>query len=282
MRGSASDRVGEWAGVMAGGCSCATVAGGSYRTAAESLRPRRRAGLARALWATVVALTALGAVAAAESHPPTAGDGLGITPPPPPLPPFGPLAVRRLPISLRGAGDGNGGNGAVISPLLVRNASASVIIVHGTGGSGDNWSYLALALSFLRLNAVRWVLPTASERPTGASGALRASWFDVFGVDESSPEDEPNILAASDRITGLVAAEMARGMPAERVFVMGFSQGGAVALTHALRSPVRVGGTVVLSGWLPLRRRYPVAVRTTNSASPILMLHVCLGGRGKC
>ncbi|GAB0498499.1 hypothetical protein MMPV_009909 [Pyropia vietnamensis] len=198
---------------------------------------------------------------------------LGGHPSPPPPLHFAPLAVRRLPISLRGAGDGNGGDGAVINPLLVRNASASVIIVHGTGGSGDNWSYLALALSFLRLNAVRWVLPTAAERPTGVSGALRPSWFDVFGVDESSPEDEPNILAGSDRIRGLVAAEVARGMPAERVFVMGFSQGGAVALTHALRSPVRVGGTVVLSGWLPLRRRYPAAVEMTNSASPILMLH---------
>lgn len=193
-----------------------------------------------------------------------------------------PRVVRRLPISLRGAGDGNGGSGAVINPLLVRTASASVVIVHGTGGSGDNWSYLALALSFLRLNAVRWVLPTAAERPTGSSGAVRPSWFDVFGVDEASPEDEPNILAASDRIAGLVAAEVARGtVPSERVFVMGFSQGGAVALTHALRSPVRVGGTVVLSGWLPLRSWYPAAVSKANRDSPILMLHVRVGGGGE-
>ncbi|KAK1868010.1 hypothetical protein I4F81_010507 [Pyropia yezoensis] len=258
---------------MTGACPCATAAGRVRRPAADSPSPQRAVGLARALRAAAVAVAALNVAAAADCHLLSAGDGLGVSFPANNPPSFAPSAVRRLPISLRGAGDGNGGTGAVINPLLVRTASASVVIVHGTGGSGDNWSYLALALSFLRLNAVRWVLPTAAERPTGSSGALRPSWFDVFGVDESSPEDEPNILAAVDRIKGLVAAEVARGMPAERVFVMGFSQGGAVALTHALRSPVRVGGTVVLSGWLPLRTRYPVAVSEANRDSPILMLH---------
>lgn len=265
---------------MTDGCRSATAAGHVCWAAAEPHRPRWGAGLKLALRAAAVAVAALSAAAAADAHLPTAGDGLGVAPPATNPPFFSSPAVRRLPISLRGAGDGNGGSGAVINPLLVRDSSTSVVIIHGTGGSGDNWSYLALALSFLRLNAVRWVLPTAAERPAGSSGVLRPSWFDVFGVDESAPEDEPNILAAADRITGLVAAEVARGIPAERVFVMGFSQGGAVALTHALRSPVRVGGTVVLSGWLPLRRRYPAAVSEANRDSPILMLHVRWGGEG--
>jgi len=184
-------------------------------------------------------------------------------------------------VSLRGAGDGSGGAGAVLHPLLVRTPAASVVVLHGTGGSGDNWSYLALALSLLRLNAVRWVLPTAPARAGAASAPRRPSWFRVLGVTEGAPEDEANIVAASRRVAGLVAAEVDRGVPADRVFVLGFSQGGAVALTHALRSRVRVGGTVVLSGWLPLRKRYPEAVHAANAESPILMLHVRWGvGRG--
>lgn len=167
---------------MASGCSCASVAGGVCRPAAASRRPRRRAGLTWSLRAAAVAVAVLGAVAAADAHRPSSGDSVEPPPPPSSSSPITSLAVRRLPVSLRGAGDGNGGTGAVINPLLVRTASASVIIVHGTGGSGDNWSYLALALSFLRLNAVRWVLPTAAKRPTGASGARRPSWFDVYGV----------------------------------------------------------------------------------------------------
>jgi len=219
--------------------------------------------------------TALADVAGASAAPDLGGaDGA------PPAALLPPPTLRRLPVSLRGAGDGAGGAGAVLHPLLVRSPAASVVVLHGTGGSGDSWSYLALALSLLRLNAVRWVLPTAPVRAAAASGARRPSWFRVFGVSEAAPEDEANIVAASRRVAGLVAAEVARGVPAERVFVLGFSQGGAVALTHALRSPVRVGGTVVLSGWLPLRQRYPEAVSAANAKSPILMLHVRWGGGG--
>ena len=54
---------------------------------------------------------------------------------------------------------------------------------------------------------------------------------------------------------------------------MGFSQGGAIALHVALRSPVPLGGCVALSTWLPLRSEYPKALSPHARSVKILQIH---------
>ena len=42
-------------------------------------------------------------------------------------------------------------------------------------------------------------------------------------------------------------------VPAEKVVIAGFSQGGALALVNGLTGPHNFAGIVALSTWLPLR-----------------------------
>ncbi len=53
-------------------------------------------------------------------------------------------------------------------------------------------------------------------------------------------------------VEALIATEIARGVPASRIVLAGFSQGAAMTLMTGLRHPARLGGLIALSGYLPL------------------------------
>ena len=72
-------------------------------------------------------------------------------------------------------------------------------------------------------------------------------------------------------VQSLIADEVDSGIPAERIVVSGFSQGGAVALL-ALREPVKLAGVLGLSCYLPLANA-PLIVSPENKATPVLMCH---------
>jgi phospholipase/carboxylesterase len=99
------------------------------------------------------------------------------------------------------------------------------------------------------------------------------AWYDIVGLDRRSPEDEAGLSASAAAIRALVEREQARGVPADRIVLAGFSQGGAVALHTALRHPVRLGGVLALSTYLPLASRLPSEAHPANAAVPIFMAH---------
>src|SRR2546425_12903246 len=76
------------------------------------------------------------------------------------------------------------------------------------------------------------------------------AWYDVVG---DGSEDAAGIRASQARVEALIAREKARGFPAARVVLAGFSQGGAMALHTGLRHPERLAGINPLSGLPPPR-----------------------------
>ena len=73
----------------------------------------------------------------------------------------------------------------------------------------------------------------------------------------------------------LVQEEIKSGIPSERIFIGGFSQGGATALYTALTTPVRFAGVLALSTWLPLHHRFPSHLKPCDNkfSTPILQCH---------
>lgn len=51
---------------------------------------------------------------------------------------------------------------------------------------------------------------------------------------------------------GLIESEVKSGIPRNRIFIGGFSQGGAVALYTAFAVNKPIGGIIALSTWMPL------------------------------
>lgn len=68
---------------------------------------------------------------------------------------------------------------------------------------------------------------------------------------------------------------MAAGIPADRIVLGGFSQGGAMGILSGLTAPVKVAGIVGLSSWLLLSQSFKdhVPEGDLNKQTPIFMGH---------
>jgi phospholipase/carboxylesterase len=151
---------------------------------------------------------------------------------------------------------------------------ASVIWMHGLGADASDFEPLVPQLRLPRHLPVRFRFPQAPVRPVTLNAGYRMrAWYDIYGLSGSAPEDAAGIEASSRRIHALVDREIESGVPAERIVVAGFSQGGAVALHSALRHPRRLGGLLALSTYLPLRDRLAAEASAANRDLPILMCH---------
>ena len=151
---------------------------------------------------------------------------------------------------------------------------ASVIVMHGLGADGNDFVPVVPELGLPPGLRVRFVFPHAPMQPvTINAGMVMRAWYDVFALDGVRGEDEAGIRASQVRIEGLIAREKARGVPAGRIVLAGFSQGGAIALQTGLRHPERLAGIAVLSAYLPLARSLAAEASPANREVPIFMAH---------
>ena len=130
---------------------------------------------------------------------------------------------------------------------------STVIWLHGLGADGHDFEPLVRDWGLADSHGVRFVLPHAPVRPVTLNGgvAMRA-WYDLYDLSFERGEDRDGIEAARQQLLALVAREQALGIPAERIVLAGFSQGGAVALHTALRCAEPLAGVLALSCYLPL------------------------------
>lgn len=98
------------------------------------------------------------------------------------------------------------------------------------------------------------------------------SWFDLKTLDMYGPEDADGIKKATANIMTMIQSEISSGIPANRILIGGFSQGGALALHIGLTNTQALGGIIALSGWLPLHKSFPAA-RKCDDTVPIFQCH---------
>jgi phospholipase/carboxylesterase len=150
--------------------------------------------------------------------------------------------------------------------------TASVIWLHGLGADGHDFEPIVPELSLP--SAVRFVFPHAPIRAvTVNQGAAMRAWYDILSMQRTDLEDDDGIYASAASVGDLIAEEVERGVPAKRVVLAGFSQGGAIALHAALRYPEPLAGVLALSTYLPLREKLEAERSDANRAVPIMMAH---------
>ncbi|KAL8433246.1 hypothetical protein ACSSS7_004031 [Eimeria intestinalis] len=174
--------------------------------------------------------------------------------------------------------DGCGGDGL---QLLPPNADCSLIFMHGRGGSPEEFVDLADMLNerpSLR-GRFRLILPLAEEIMITKYQSRMHAWFDCRADRWDVDEDVQGYERSRKRIENLIQQEFQRGIKPERVFVAGFSQGGAMAYLVALRSSVPLGGAVSLSGWCPLLQELQVSDAFASGRTQILHAHGMLDQR---
>lgn len=150
----------------------------------------------------------------------------------------------------------------------------SVILLHGLGADGHDFEPLVPELGLPTTPGIRFVFPHAPVRPITINGGLSMrGWYDIASPAIVDEEDEDGIRQSAEILDGLVEREAERGIPAERVFVAGFSQGGAVALHYAMRQNVPLAGVIALSTYLPLSRSLDAELADGGRQTPVFMAH---------
>lgn len=114
--------------------------------------------------------------------------------------------------------------------------SRAVILLHGRGSSARTMIPLAEELS---VEGVSFLIPQAANSrwyPETAFGPLK--------------NNQPDLSSALQRISEIIQKVNAVGIPRERVYLGGFSQGACLAAEYTARNAARYGGLFVLSGAL--------------------------------
>jgi phospholipase/carboxylesterase len=144
------------------------------------------------------------------------------------------------------------------------NATASIIWLHGLGASGDDFASLVPELKTMlgtSFNTIRFIFPHAAEIPvTINGGAVMPAWYDILdmptqvqaGQSAERKINQNQLLASAKDIQHLIDREIERGVKSERILVLGFSQGGAVAYHAALTYPQPLAGLAGLSTYFPI------------------------------
>src|SRR4051812_21352556 len=93
-------------------------------------------------------------------------------------------------------------------------------------------------------------------------------------ADQSIHLDYSQLRRAASYINELIEREITvDGIPPERIFVTGYSQGGLLTLTVALTSPYKLGGFISLCGLLPCSDKLLKLTRNKNKKSPMLIIN---------
>ena len=151
---------------------------------------------------------------------------------------------------------------------------AAVIWLHGLGADGHDFEPIVPELDLPDALAVRFVFPHAPmQAVTINGGAVMRAWYDVYALEGQRREDETGVRASQATVEELITREKARGVPAARLVLAGFSQGGAIALQTGLRHGERLAGIMALSTYLPVASTLAAEASPANRATTIFMAH---------
>ena len=152
--------------------------------------------------------------------------------------------------------------------------AAAVIWMHGLGADGSDFVPIVRELDLSGCPPIRFVFPHAPTMPVTINGGyIMRAWYDILGAEAPMREDEAGLRASQAAVERLVAREKARGIPAHRIVLAGFSQGCAMTLQTGLRHPEKLAGLLCLSGYLPLHTAIGHERHAANQETPIFMAH---------
>ena len=151
--------------------------------------------------------------------------------------------------------------------------SHAVIWLHGLGADGNDFVPVVKEMRLPPLG-IRFVFPHAPMRPVTINGGfVMRAWYDIPYQELGFKEDEHGLRESQKLIEDLIARETGRGIPAGRIVLAGFSQGGAMTLQAGLRHPKCLAGLLVLSAYLPMSPMIEVERNAASNSVPIFMGH---------
>ena len=151
-------------------------------------------------------------------------------------------------------------------------ANAAIIWLHGLGADGNDFVPILPLLKLPTSLAVRFILPHAPVMAvTVNNGAIMPAWYDVMDFDAERKYNHDDLLKSAAAVQALIDREIERGIPSDRIMLLGFSQGGAVNFQAALSYDKKLAGMLAMSTYFPTART--VTLTPANANLPIAIFH---------
>ncbi len=150
--------------------------------------------------------------------------------------------------------------------------TASVIWLHGLGDSGNGFAPIVSQFRFPSELGIRFIFPHAPIRPVTINNNMpMRAWYDIKSMDFENRADKSGVEVSAEQVKTLIQAEIDAGIPANKIVLAGFSQGGVIALHLANILPFKLAGVLAMSTYLS---HAPVqADNVANGQTPIMMMH---------
>jgi len=161
-------------------------------------------------------------------------------------------------------------------PLILQPSKpvdACVIWLHGLGA--DRYDFLPVAEALQEsLLTTRFVLPQAPTRAVTINGGYEMpSWYDIKAMSPARSISHEELEVSAQTVITLIEEQRASGIDASRIFLAGFSQGGAVVLHSAfLKWQGPLGGVLALSTYAPTFSD-ELELSASQQRIPVLCLH---------
>ena len=149
---------------------------------------------------------------------------------------------------------------------------SAVIWLHGLGANGHDFEPIVPELRLPSSQNTRFVFPHAPSIPvTINNGHVMPAWYDILEMSIDRKIDTVQIEISTKAIHALIAREIEAGIPAERIVIAGFSQGGAVGYEAALSYPEQLGGLMTMSTYFATHET--ISLHPANADIPIFISH---------
>lgn len=150
----------------------------------------------------------------------------------------------------------------------------SILWLHGLGADGHDFAPIVPELVRPDWPGIRFVFPHAPVRPVTINGGVpMRAWYDISSQSIEQRADEAGVRESIAEVDSLIARERDRGVPPARVILVGFSQGGAIALAAGLRREAAVAGIASLSAYLPLAAQTAAELTPAGRSTPVFLGH---------
>jgi phospholipase/carboxylesterase/glyoxalase family protein len=153
--------------------------------------------------------------------------------------------------------DPHAGQPVLTAGKPLASARAAMIMLHGRGANAADILGLAQVLD---RPGLAYLAPDAAGNMWYRNPFMAAA---VLG--------EPHLASALALVARLIASAGAGGIPPERVAILGFSQGGCLALEFAARNPRRYGAVIGLSAGLIGDRIGPEKYSGSLDGTPVFI-----------
>lgn len=160
---------------------------------------------------------------------------------------------------------------AIVIEPKTAPANCVIIWLHGLGASGDDFAPMASHLTLDSHLQARYIFPHAPIRAISVNGGMQMpAWYDLDIVGFERKVNLADLQVSSDQVMALIDAQLAEGIPGERIILAGFSQGGAVAYEVLFHYPHTLAGVMAMSTYIA----NPESItQAQNKQTPVWLSH---------